>query len=168
MSINGWPRKISWREFEPVNEAPGGENGQAYIHSTFHFQYSSTKKDRNGWRLEGLIVKVAVDKGQSWVVKGKQHPELLNHEQGHYDITGLVGGRELHASLTSLRTGSSKVLDEQKEEIVDRIQKKVNRLQEKYDRNTKSPNGVIDPKKQEEWDKRIRASIENGKSLPDL
>ena len=168
MAINGWPKKITWNDFQPVDTPPGGENGQAYIHSQFNFKYSSTKNDRKGWRFEGLVVDVFVDDGQSWVVKGKQHPQLLNHEQGHYDITGLVGGRELYKSLTNLRAKSPKDFEEQKEKIVTRIKKKVTRLQKKYDKDTKPDGDSIDSKKQEEWDKRLQSANTNGKSLPDL
>lgn len=169
MSIRGWPKNITWDEFGEVSTPPGGENGQAYLHSMFSFHYSNPIKDRKGWRLEELVVELSVAKGQSWVVKGKQHPELLSHEQGHYDITGLVGGRELYELLTKLRTGTSKELLEQKDEIYNRINKKVNRLQEKYDLDVKSPDDqTIIAAKQKEWDQLLQSCIQGKKFLPNL
>lgn len=171
MPIRGWPRRIAWREFTEVNSPPAGEDGQAYTYTPFSYRHGRSRQDRTGWRLEGVEVRVSVGKSQSWVVKGKQHRDLLKHEQGHFDITGLVGGRELFNKLTELRTKHQRDLMEQRDKIYSKISRKVNGLHLKYDNETKdSADQTIVPAKQKKWDELIQSRIQktDGKKyLPD-
>ena len=163
MPITGWPKKISWKNFQKVDAAPANVDGQAYTFTEFSFNYSGTKRDKRGFRLIGIEVKVSINTSNSWVVKGTQHPDLLIHEQGHYDITGLVGGRELLHSLQALRAVNRQRLVNQVETTYTRIGKKVKRLHIKYDKETKPSDGAIDPKQQAVWNKRIKVTIRNSR-----
>jgi hypothetical protein len=110
--LNNLFRKLTWDDFRgPV---PRGTSFAAATSSTFrlsapHFARGKDESGKDGWRLtDDLVVTVVFDNQKSWRIDMSQWPDqlqkfLLDHEQGHYDITALVA-RDLFIKLMSLKT----------------------------------------------------------------
>jgi len=122
-------------------------------------------KDKTGWRMGDVEVMVYVSKQETWVVKGQQTPDLLNHEQGHFDISGLVA-REAYVSYQQLRTKTQELLKKKLAELNRRLQRKVDRLNTKYD-SVKETNHGMNKANQTKWDKLIQSAIQSGKPIPE-
>ena len=160
--LTGWPRKISWNEFKDVDTRPAGESEDAQIDTqTAQPERVGIAREQGQFRLGNFTVKLSVIRGNSWVVASQKSATLLAHEQGHFDITGLVA-RDLVKALGALRVSTT-----------DELQREVSRLFETYDAWAKSlskqyddeTNNSRNAKIQAEWEARIRTCIQQGTSL---
>lgn len=164
MSLKGWPRKVRWNEFRALEKPPDGEEGDAYLESRFGTPPGKKypfKKSKSGWRMDGVEFVISIEGSKSWAVKSKRNKDLLNHEQGHFDITGLVG-REAYKAIKTLRARTQDALREGLGKFNRQMQKKVDRLHERYDKETDHSNNS---KKQDTWDKLIKSAITGGTNL---
>lgn len=82
-------RSLSWDDFrgEPTGEGPEA----ARIHITVSYRISLVvRRAGAGWEAEipagGVAATAFMDPDRSWVRPGMLAPELLAHEQGHFDI----------------------------------------------------------------------------------
>lgn len=98
VTIDGWPRQLIWEVFTECPGRPPGEKEVAQIHSE-----ARAPKKVTFYRVDGLLRvtrlrlalrTIAVD---TLVVGPLEADELLKHEQGHYDITGLLAGENFAA-----------------------------------------------------------------------
>ena len=160
--LTGWPRQVLWSEFQEVATRPSGENEDAQIDTqTLQPERVGVAREQGRFRLGNFAVKVIVIRDNSWVVASQKSDTLLAHEQGHFDITGLVA-RDLVKALGALRVSTT-----------DELQREVSRLFETYDAWAKSlskqyddeTNNSRNAKIQAEWEARIRTSIQQGTSL---
>jgi predicted secreted Zn-dependent protease len=103
-------------------------------------------------------VEARVNQDESWVVNGRQSDALLHHEQGHYDIFGLMT-RELNQALVSIRARSGPALQSGIRQVRADYQARIDRLMIQYDNET--VHGT-DSAGQGRWDQRISESIRNG------
>jgi len=99
----GFPRRLTWDDFEKRDDAPGEEE---------RAQVSSEVTIRKGWvafggkhgvYLYGPKVTLTLKKTETWArddVRGKA--VVLDHEQGHFDIQGLLA-RDLAIALIDFR-----------------------------------------------------------------
>jgi hypothetical protein len=95
------------------------------------------------------------------VVTGQKSDTLLAHEQGHFNITGLVA-RDLVKALGALRVATT-----------DELQREVSRLYQAYDGWAKDLSKKYDDetnhgrntKSQADWESRIRTCMQQGTSL---
>jgi hypothetical protein len=55
----------------------------------------------NDYLVRGFRISVKPNHAAMWVVTAHRSPDLLKHEQGHYDITGLIG-RDFARNVLSL------------------------------------------------------------------
>jgi len=86
------PRTLSWGDFPEVESRPEGEDENAQIHCEIRQpDRVSIMRQRGQVRISGLTVDISVMSSDSWVVRTQKTPELLSHEQGHFDLTGLMG-----------------------------------------------------------------------------
>jgi len=180
---NGQPNAITWRaNFTRVNQPPHGTS-DAFTHADFPSSYSfSSRADANGkHRLRNVRVRVGMNRNLSWYVAGRDTPLLLRHEQGHYNISFLVG-RELCWQLLDLEWDHS-VLDAVGEgrpnQIVARLRSdaarlgadaqaastSLNLLYDDPNRGAKNADGSINPQAQARWDGMIQHAIQTGTSL---
>jgi hypothetical protein len=120
-------------------------------------------RDRSGWRLNDVHLAVVIHSNRTWVVGGQETPELLNHEQGHWDITGLIA-REALQAYGRLRARMPKELTEQLRHIQTRLQNKATRINRKYDSETNHGSNLD---AQQKWDVLLTACIANTRPLPD-
>jgi predicted secreted Zn-dependent protease len=160
--LTGWPRPISWNEFKDVATRPAGEDEDAQIDTqTAQPERVGVAREQGRFRLGDFEVRLKVVRDNSWVVVSQKNDTLLAHEQGHFDITGLVA-RDLVKALGALRGSTT-----------DELQREVSRLYEAYDAWAKSLSKQYDAetnhgrnaKVQSEWESRIRTCIQQGTSL---
>jgi hypothetical protein len=166
MALTGWPKTLGWKHFKKLASSPRGATVAAHIDS--HWRNPPGKqfrlvRDRQGWRLDGVNLVVSIDQNHTWVVRGQETPELLKHEQGHWDITGLIA-REAYRAYEQLRARTPRALTEQLQHVQTRLQAKATRLNRKYDDET---NHGVNLTPQQKWDTLTHNCLINNKNLPD-
>jgi hypothetical protein len=159
-SLTGWPRSVTWDEFHEVPTNPEGGDEDAFISTAFPYTWDWENEGRS-YRVSNVRVEVRLRAGESWVVKGRQSDDLLSHEQGHYDITGLMG-RDLAEDLSRVTASSESALKREVERIAQHYRTQGQALQRQYDRET---NHGQNRSEQDRWKQRIRDAINNGTRL---
>ena len=153
MSMTGFDHEVAWREFQEVGTRPGGESEDAYIKADKNVDYDFSGTGTN-WRVTDVRATIEVNQVESWVVQGEETDELLEHEQGHFDITAL-GMRE-EANRTSSLTGSSATdINSKYEQIREEINRKIDDANRRYD--TRTEHGNNEPA-QRRWLRSIHAA----------
>ena len=169
MAVKRWPSRVKWTQFRRVAKPPGGATTNAHIEGEYRnppgkrFQVA---KEGKLFKLTKVNLVVKVIPGESWVVKGKEDRELLAHEQGHWDIPGLLA-REYHKEIKKLRGTSVAQLQA-------RFKKPEVRIAEKRDKLNKGTGGYDTETdhgrkkaQQKRWSTLIASCITTGKNLPD-
>lgn len=163
LQICGWPRQIGWGEFRELTGRPEGVEEDAEIHSEGSGDDNMPVIRSGGFfRIGSVRIDMTVE-DDSWVVKGKQSDYLLNHEQGHFDITALLW-RDLANDILSVRARTSDSLGREVNRIMDRYRPIFDRMTEQYDEET---NHSLNREAQRRWDERIRNAIERGTRFVD-
>jgi hypothetical protein len=157
ITYTGWPRSISWDEFTPRTSRPAGVQEDAEIKCASNPRWDWSC-DGGNCRITALTVEARVNRDASWVVEGRQSAELLHHEQGHYDIFGVLT-RELNQALVALRARSGAALQRQIASTRASFQARIDQLMVDYDNQTQHG---ADRTAQRRWDERLRSSIDNG------
>jgi len=167
MSVVGWPSKLRWDQFKPLDAPPAGASIGGWTHAdpdaSIHpllappqvFSIVPDAKHKTQRRFVNFNITVKLDSLDTWVVKDKQSDKLLKHEQGHWDIAGLVG-REWHRRLEWLRAETDDGLMKLARDTKQYFQSKLDSLTGQYDDETK--NGSEDHK-QLEWNSTIGSFI---------
>lgn len=159
VKMTGWPRAIEWKAFREVDERPDGIEEDAQIHSENVFTKEiKIVREKGKYRLGPVSANVVIVSEDTWVVKGTQSDALLSHEQGHYDITGLIG-RDLLREVAEIRAPSPKVLKQRVDSTAKRLAELAARLTEKYDDETEHG---LDKGQQKRWKDHIRKCMKNG------
>jgi predicted secreted Zn-dependent protease len=168
MAIKNWPSKINWAQFTELDIRPPGATTDAHIEVEYRNppgkQFGITQVGKH-YRLTDVNLVLKTIPGETWVVKGKQNKELLKHEQGHWDILGLVA-REYQRKLRGLRAASV-------DQLRTRVQTLEARMLEKGEKfnsgtggyDTETNHGRIRPQ-QKRWDALIASCIKTRKNLP--
>jgi hypothetical protein len=166
---------ITWGDFqgEPTSDAQW--TAAAAIHMAIHWYTSFTivyDFETGHWRgaidSETLEIRNLMDPARSWVVLSKETPEMLIHEQRHFDLNE-VYCRKLRAVLLSLavRGGSVEAVREALQtaidETADRILDALEGVQDRYDRETAHGN---DPTGQGKWDDLISRWLDDPTLAP--
>jgi len=159
VQIFGWPRNISWDEFKELRSRPEGEDEDAQTHSEADQPERVTVHSVGGWfRVTALTVRVRIVSGDTWVVGPLKTDNLLNHEQGHYDITGVLG-RDMANEIVAARARNVQGLQEQVAQIIERYTDRADAWTKLYDHETEhSRNDAA----QRRWDRQLRDSIRSG------
>lgn len=106
-ALEGHDLTLDWRDFQgsvPGGRAPGED---AYTEARFDFAYDydyDSEQKTQGYKVDHVYVRVALDRDRMWSVKQSQTAALLRHEQGHYDIVALLA-RDLFDELTGWESG---------------------------------------------------------------
>jgi len=96
MPLVGFSRVLTWDDYTELDTAPPGHSQDAA--QTFSgfgaTKFTRTKNKAGRWVFKESDFTVTITlsaTAKSWVIKGgKKVPALLQHEQGHYDITALA------------------------------------------------------------------------------
>jgi hypothetical protein len=160
-TLTGRDKTLTWADFgAPVPKpkpAPGGTATAAHTEVKYPVTYGWAGGGKSFSLSDNVTVAVQLDRGKTWVAdwvfkEAKQfQDDLLNHEQGHYDIAALLA-RDMFIELMQLkgRTFSSKAdLDNAVAAIVNahRSQK----VHDKYDEKNEANHG-LNPTEQKAWD----------------
>jgi hypothetical protein len=159
--VSGWPRALTWDDFSDLESRPadaeGNENAQ--IHCEINQpERVSVSREGGQRRVSSLTVTIGIVRADNWVVRSAKTPELLSHEQGHYDITGLMG-RDMGNEILAARAGSLEDLQQQVTDIIERYRQRARDLNSRYDTET---GGGRNRDAQRRWDERIRSCMSNG------
>ncbi len=99
-NLQGYPSNLRWTDFRDVTRSPSPPF-QAQTSSRFQSRFS-TEHARGVYRVKGVRVTVTRGGSAMWALTGASRTaDLLKHEQGHFDITGLVA-RDLCRDLMSI------------------------------------------------------------------
>jgi hypothetical protein len=134
----GFPRDLTWNDF-PTNEDPGvpwdAFTSSGYAVTQWAFTAGSAPGDRRGgYFVDPFKVTVSFLADRSWAKSSaKSSKRLLAHEQGHFDITGLLArdlvrrvralrvyGPELRHTDGSMRAGN-RLLEQKMKRVLDRV-----------------------------------------------
>jgi len=141
--VTHWPRSLAWSEFTELRSRPSGVRENAQISVTTDLPSSGIKVIHVGSvvRIDDIEVPLLVVGTETWVVTGTKTGDLLSHEQGHLDITGLVAW-EFYRGVMAARAPNATALKNQIDAHVARAGAKLHGLSGsdtqvgKYDRET--------------------------------
>lgn len=162
LRLTGWPRSIDWDEFRELGERPSGEHEDAQINPVTEGGEARTVREQGRWKLAELELHVIVNRADSWVVRSKKSAALKSHEQGHFDIHGLIAGRDMLEALRNLRERSSERLGRAVAATMRRHQQRAQEMSDTYDDDT-AHGARAD--RQAAWEAAIRSSIDNDSAL---
>ena len=161
LRLLGWPRRVDWSEFETRRAHPWGvARTLASIRSTIEVSGLEVGQAREHWTVRRVEVSVDVERGHSWVKESDRTEYVRAHEQGHFDITGLIA-REWLDQLREIRAASREAVLAEAERTGNELGEKLALLQRLYDHETY---GGEEP--QRAWLERIDRAIESGRPLP--
>ena len=150
------PVKLRWSDFwGPINEE---SPHKAYTYWYIRYSYSSIIKE--GKVIVDLTIECHFDKKRAWVKPDYQTDELLNHEQGHYNI-GCICAMEFKKRLKEAVLTPEKHKEEIKA-LFDSTLKEFLEFEKRYDKETEH---FRNKEKQREWDALIQQKIEDLKEF---
>lgn len=169
-------RPISWEDFQAEPPAQAEANSEAAtIHMTiswslsFRIIYEPHSKNWIGTTdLDSLEVMNTMDPLQSWVLPGKERPEILNHEQRHFDLNEVYRRKLRQALFSPVVQGESadvtyQLFQEAVQRIANQLLNSLENLQKRYDSETAHGNNL---KRQREWDTAIAAWLADPARAP--
>ena len=165
MALTGWPSNLRWGQFRKLDFQPEGHSEHAQIQTQWTAppgKQLKPKRVKGGYRLTNVNLVLTLVKQGTWVVKGKESDELLKHEQGHWDIAGLIA-RRYHRKLVALRAPTVQKLTELVRKTEKQFQARANKINDKYENET---NHSMNTKQQNKWNKLIKNSMSGKGSLP--
>ena len=162
LSLTGWPRDIEWNEFRDLAQRPSGQNEDAQINPMTHPADSRTVRERGQWKLAELELQIIVNRADSWVVQAQKSSALKAHEQGHFDIHGIIVGRDLVEALKRLRARNNEGLGRAVSRTMQRQQQRAQSMTDAYDEDTRHGTNAT---RQAAWETQIRRAIDNNATL---
>ena len=102
MTIRGHTQTLTWHDFP--GRVPASARTDAFTATNYDVRANYIWQVQHGsksFRLSTVVITVTLNRARMWSRASAQSPELLRHEQGHYDITALVM-RDLDTDLTAL------------------------------------------------------------------
>lgn len=141
-------RQLTVKDFE--GSPQHGGPAVAYTHCSIGFQYTAERKD--GYYLLNFDIRLELDREQSWIDRARisssqMLTEILNHEQGHYNIA-YFEQQELLRTVGRTRFGAD--YKQRAQEIFDRIHSKYEQLTRDYDDDTHHSQNRA---QQQSWDR---------------
>lgn len=155
MPVVGWPRTLNWGNFRVVKFPADGSIYDAETGTSIGYKSQYVKQNDGSFATRGVVIRVELVKENTWVVSGKQSPGLLSHEQGHFDIAGLIA-YELDMSLRQASGMSNDEVNSNVEDMFRVINEKVKKIQSEYDDDT---NHSINNSQQVAWKRKIKDHI---------
>jgi hypothetical protein len=155
-SVSGWPRTLKWEDYTGL--VPPHQQREAMTAASLAGQF---QLERVG-RLFRATVRVVVEfvANESWVrPQSRADAALLTHEQGHFDITGLMAF-EMARSLEAVQGRKSKDVESRAKKVMSRVMDKWTAIfgdGGQYDQET---NHGADAARQAAWTASIKAHID--------
>jgi predicted secreted Zn-dependent protease len=160
--------RVQWNDFQ--GSPPAGSSLDAHIETKadLNYQYSSGS---GGTRLaDSVTVTIRMLRGSSWARKQRinswsqaARDALLKHEQGHYDLTALMG-RDMFIDLMALKPQSFANVGALQTAVTTIAQRyDPQRIHTKYDSTQESDHGR-NPTQQRAWDGYIQTAFTQARS----
>jgi hypothetical protein len=165
--LKGWPRTITWKDFTDVENKPAGAGDEnAQIDSQVEQPADvAVVREGDSFRVTGYVAKQKIFKENSWVVTSAKSAELLDHEQGHYDITGLIG-RDMIADIGAARASSPADLGREVKRIIAEANALGEKLTKAYDhKGTGGTDHGRDRAAQKRWNDHLAGCRDKGTRL---
>lgn len=140
-------RKLCWEDFK--GEADSTRDYAAYTSYTISSSYTQ-KSDTLTILLSNTFVP-----NLSWVKANKQTPDLLAHEQLHFDIAELYA-RKTRKEFSQLSSKTN--LESQWKKIYNKYQSELDKEQNRYDKETDYSRNVLNQKK---WNNSIKKRLDS-------
>ena len=142
-------RKLTWEDFRATPNRSVGFVASTNTGINFGYSFSITNNNVNvEYSVESFF-----SPEKSWFLQGQVSQHVLNHEQGHFDIS------ELHARILRKRLEEKKFTKNVKSEI-ERIYLQVEAqrkaMQKKFDAQTDHSRNI---EKEIQWEKRIAQQL---------
>ena len=146
ITINGKAgnRPLNWSDFSGK-----ADKGSPYFAFTFYkigYRFTNVSFKGDTAILQGLEVNLDFDHNKSWSKADKQSPELLKHEQGHFDIGRLTVAEIMNTINSTVFLKND--FQPKMRAIVTAITKKYNDIGIRYDTET---NHSVNKEQQEKW-----------------
>jgi hypothetical protein len=187
-AVHGFPYALRWLDFAKVKSSKRPPM-QAFTRSQLSFNGGHVALVAGAYVLRGVSVRVSINKKLSWAVGSAETKSLLNHEQGHFDITGLVARDlirkvlDLSVSVSELATlpeagktaaeqkqyafkkfkNAIKTINQEAAALMDRLQSSRTGVDGAYDAQTKHSQNQAG---QERWDKFFKQMKTSTDDLP--
>lgn len=169
MNPANFVKTIAWTDFTEKTVCPVNPYHSAFTKAKWPFSYDYDKNLDGKYTVSSKSLKVTVgmDTASSWVMKDDKSDSLLNHEQGHYNITAL-GARDFMNGVLALETDTPKELAKAITDLANSTQSEINSVNSMYDDD---PNCGTDhgskADKQAQWDLRIKHAMNDPKGTLD-
>jgi hypothetical protein len=165
ITVSGWPRLIRWGEFHHLDGRPENEHEDALVAPMTSPGEARIARPGREWMVAEIDVEVVL-REQSWVVRDRKTSKLLDHEQGHFDIHGIIAGRDLVEEIKALRERNGRRLGNALRRKLRRAKRRAQRMTNAYDADTSHGQ---DEERQAAWERQIENAITNneGLSAPD-
>ena len=143
-------RPLTWSDFKgkPMKKSPYHAQTQGGLNYTF---------DSKGPGEYVFKLNVKYDEQKSWSKPKEQTDNLLQHEQGHFDIYEIYG-RIIMKRLKDAKALSGTKFSGKVEKIFTKAFADMSKLQQEYDKAT---NHSKDLEKQQEWNKKIEQMLKD-------
>ncbi len=161
--LEGWPANVTWNMFQERSSKPSGVTYNAQISPKFDVLDVHVDESGGRFKVSGLKIRVRVEKTESWVVTSQKSAKLLNHEQGHFDILGLVA-RELKDEVEHASADSKTELIRQLRNLMAEKQGRADEIDDEYDSESETDHGRKQ-RQQDQWDKKIKEAKANNTNL---
>jgi hypothetical protein len=162
ISVSGWPRSIRWTEFRELASRPSSANEDAQVGTETTTGTPVTVRQGGQWMLAELELEIVVNRANSWVVTSRKSSALRAHEQGHFDIHGIIVGRDLVEELRRIRARSNGRLGVAVRRKMRQAMQRGQRMTNAYDEDT---NHGLAAERQAAWEQQIRNAIDNNTRL---
>jgi len=125
-------RKLEWADFTGKPDA----NSTFFAHTWYTLKYSYNNVVTNGDQatIDGFEAILELDPNKSWVRTDKTSDELLEHEQGHFNI-GIMCMRELLTTVNGTSFSKSDYAEALRN-IFREVMRKYNDMNVQYDNET--------------------------------
>jgi len=153
-AMKGFPRRLTWADFSAVSTSPDPDYdaltvSRMTLKKFFSLGSGIGSIGRRTFKTIVLyvdpIIEVDMNKTLSWALDTAKTPELLLHEQGHFDIAGLVA-RDFAAKLLEMNIPTEEVMDELNRSIPfdDKTRHLNTKLQTKVDDARREVDALLD------------------------
>jgi hypothetical protein len=119
MAVLGWPKTLAWKDFgvarATVPTSYQGTHTDCHIETdiSFSFTVASPAVKGGDYQISSVKVVVKLNALKTWVLKGvstaSNQAQVLQHEQGHYNIAGITA-RDVEQALLGMSDSDQKQL----------------------------------------------------------
>jgi len=157
--LRGWPRTLSWDDFPEIPARPSGEDEDAQIRAEAMLSGQDIQVCREGEevRLGSFQIRLVINEGLTWAVRGQKTEELRHHEQGHFNLAGLMA-RQLMNAIAALRESAAQDLLTSATALIQEYGEMGQGWSDDYDTDTDHSRV---PDAQARWDEAIQSAIDN-------